>query len=460
MTLPANSDLDARILRACRLVAEKRGRALIVGGWVRDRLLGIDSKDVDVEVFGLSLEELRLTLANLGTVIPVGKSFGVLRVEGLNVDFSLPRVDRKTGTGHRGFQADLDPNLDFATAARRRDFTINAMGFDPLTGELLDPHGGRTDLGNHVLRETDAAQFGDDPLRALRAAQFIARFGMAPSDSLTELCARQDLSELSAERIFGEFRKLLLRGTKPSAGLAFLRTTGLVRHFPELAALVGVPQDPRWHPEGDVWIHTLMVVDEAATLRTGDDADLTLMFGALCHDLGKPATTACVGHKITSYAHDEAGVAPTMAFLDRMRAPDDLTAQVAALVRHHLAPAQLLEGGAKDGAYRRLARKLAAAGATPALLARVARADHLGRTTAEALVRSSPATDAFLARIAALTLETPIQDVVLGRHLIERGFKPGKEFGEILAACREVQDETGWTEWTRILDRVLRERDA
>ncbi len=159
------------------------------------------------------------------------------------------------------------------------------------------------------LRATDPAHFPEDPLRGLRVAGFAARFEMAPDAELKRLCSELDLSELSAERVFAELEKLLLRSEKPSIGFELLRETKLLRFFPEVEALVGVPQEPDWHPEGDVWIHTMMVLDEAAKLRTGSvDEDLALMYGALAHDFGKPSTTRTIGGRITSYEHDVKGV--------------------------------------------------------------------------------------------------------------------------------------------------------
>ena len=285
------------------------------------------------------------------------------------------------------------------------------------------------------------------------------------------MCRTLDLSELSGERVFDEFRKLLLRAAKPSIGFRVLEDTGQLRFFPEIDALRGVPQDPEWHPEGDVWVHTLMVLDAAASLRdaghagasddstAGGGEDLALMLGALCHDLGKPATTERIDGRIRSHRHDVEGAVRTRALLERMRAPGALADKVAALVEHHLAPALFIRNGATAKGYRRLARKLERAGASIELLVRVARADHLGRTTADARAGRFDAGDAFLAAARAHSVErTAPRDAVLGRHLIERGMRPGPEFSPILERCREIQDETGWTDPERILDRALGER--
>jgi tRNA nucleotidyltransferase (CCA-adding enzyme) len=443
--------------RVAEAVARSGGRAILVGGYVRDRLLGIESKDLDIEVFGLSFENLERLLSSLGEVIHIGKAFGVFRVKGFDADFSLPRRDSKVRPGHRGFDVAYDPDMSFVEAARRRDLTMNAIGLDPLTLEYLDPHGGRRDLREKRLRATDPFHFPEDPLRGLRVAGFAARFEMAPDEELKKLCSELDLSELSAERIEVELQKLLLRARRPSIGFELLRETRLLRFFPEIEALVGVPQEPDWHPEGDVWIHTMMVLDEAAKLRTENaEDDLALMYGALAHDFGKPATTETIGGRITSYEHDVTGALIAETFLEKLRAPKDLTLKVKALVRHHLAPALFHKNGATAKAYRRLARDLAASGVRPDLLLRVATADHLGRTTDDAFARRFPSGDHFKKMMESLELtEEAPKDVVLGRHLVARGLAPGPEFGRILAECREVQDETGWDDPDRILDRVL-----
>ena len=452
---PDFSDADPRLGEIAKAVREAGGRALFVGGQVRDRLLGRASTDVDVEVFGLALERVESILARFGRTRTVGRTFGVLRIDGLDADFSLPRRDNKTGPGHRGFAVEIAPDLDFATAARRRDFRVNSIGYDPISGEVLDPHGGREDLAAKRLRVTDPAHFAEDPLRGLRAAQFTARFELDPDPELLALSRRLDLSELAPERTFAELRKHLLLGVRPSVGFDFLRETGLVRFFPEVEALIGTPQDPRWHPEGDVWSHTLLALDRAAELRHGGgEDDEAFMFAVLCHDFGKPLVT----EGLRSPGHDRAGVEPAQRFLHRLRAPRRLIAQVGALVRDHLAPAWYVRNEAGPRAYRRLARRLEAAGIDLRLLARVATADHLGRTTPAAARGEFPEGAVFLERASAalpgLAARAP---AVRGRHLIERGFEPGPGIGRVLAACREIQDETGWSDPDRILDRALGE---
>lgn len=448
--------IEPRIREVAKAVAAAGGRAVLVGGYVRDRLLGIASKDYDVEIYGLSPDAVADLLAGFGQLIQVGRAFGVLRIKGLDADFSLPRRDSKSGTGHRGFAITFDPDLDFAQASRRRDLTVNSIGLDLSSGEILDPHGGRGDLARGVLRATDAAHFAEDPLRGMRTAQFAARLEMAPDEELIALCSQLDLAELPPERLYEELRKLLLKARKPSLGFEFLSRARLLRFFPEIEKLQGVPQDPKWHPEGDVWVHTMLVIDEAAALRTGDDEDLALMVAALCHDFGKPAVSVEHSGRVRTPKHDVIGARLAREFLQRLRAPGHLCDQVEALVKYHLAPALFVAQGTTAKGYRRLARNLDKAGVNIALLVRVARADHWGRTSDEAIKRIFPAADIFVAEAdKASVADAAPTDVVQGRHLQARGLEPGPHFGEILDRCRDLQDETGWTDADKILDKVL-----
>ena len=439
------SAVPERIREVARLVAARGGCALVVGGWVRDRLRGGTPVDVDLEVHGLSAAELDAALGELGRVHVVGKAFAIRLVEGLDADVSWvePIAD--------------DVEESFARAALRRDLTINAMGFDPLTGRVLDPHGGRDDLEHGRLRATSDERFGEDPVRALRVAGLAARLEMTPDEALLRLCAAQSLTPIAGERLMLEWTRLLTRARRPSLALDWLQRMDQLRAFPQIDALRGVPQDPRWHPEGDVFVHTAMCLDMAAALRDESEEPVALMFGTLCHDFGKPETTREENDgRIRSIAHERAGLAPTRAFLARLGASNRLVAQVEVLVDRHLAPSQLVQQGAGDKAFRKLVRRLDAAHVTPKLLADVARADHLGRTTDDARAGRFDEGDRFLERIEALSLaQGPSEPVVQGRHLVARGFAPGPEYGRILERCLALQDETGLDDPEALLDRVL-----
>jgi tRNA nucleotidyltransferase (CCA-adding enzyme) len=434
---PAISSFDtARGI--AEVVRHAGGRALVVGGWVRDRLLGRVSKDVDLEIYGIPSDRLRALLGRFGSVNAVGESFTVYKVG--DVDVALPRRESKIGRGHRGFEVTGDPSMSPEDAARRRDFTVNAIAWDPLTDEYVDPFSGRADLDAGILRAVDPRTFGDDSLRVLRAIQFAARFEFRLDPGTFEICRRLPLDDLPAERIWGEIEKLLLHAQRPSVGFALALDLGVIdRLFPELKALVGCQQEHEWHPEGDVWIHTLMVIDQART-RIHDlqrPQQIAVMLGAVCHDLGKPRTTAFLDGRIRSIDHEQAGVEPAMALLDRLNIHSigglDVRKQVLGMTAHHLKPHAFFQTmpRAGDGAFRRLAVKV-----DLELLARLALSDCLGRGghhDCSGIVW-------FLQRARELGVEhAPPEPLVRGRHLLELGMKPGPRMGEVLRQIYEQQ---------------------
>jgi tRNA nucleotidyltransferase (CCA-adding enzyme) len=414
------------------------GRALIVGGWVRDQLMGLPSKDVDVEAFGLDARRLKDVLERIAPVNTVGESFTVYKVA--DVDVSIPRRESKTGRGHRGFTVEGDPSLTPMEAARRRDFRINAISWDPLTAEYVDPFDGRADIAARRLRVVDPDTFGDDSLRVLRGIQFAARFELEVDPDTTALCRSIPLDDLPPERVWGEIEKLLLRARRPSIGFALALDLGVIeRLFPELDALVGCPQEPEWHPEGDVWVHTLLVIDEAR--RQIDDLpypqQVAVMLGAVCHDLGKPPTTALIDGRIRSLDHEEQGVAPTTVLLDRLNVHSlqgyDVRREVLGIVAHHLKPGMFhkAQPPVGDGAFRRLAQKV-----DLELLARVARADCEGRGGGF----DCSAMTWFVTRARELGVEhAPPDPLVKGRHLLDLGATPGPAIGQVLREVYERQ---------------------
>jgi tRNA nucleotidyltransferase (CCA-adding enzyme) len=430
--------MDPVALQIVQAVRDAGGRALVVGGWVRDRLMGRSSKDIDLEVYGLPADRLRDVLSTIGPVNIVGESFTVYKVAG--IDVSLPRRESKVGRGHKGFEVHGDPDMSPREAARRRDFTINAIAWDPLAGEYVDPFDGRSDITRGVLKAVDPSTFPDDSLRVLRAVQFAARFEFQLDPATADLCRTIPLDDLPAERIWGEIEKLLLQARRPSIGFALALDLGVIdKLFPELKALVGCPQEPEWHPEGDVWVHTLMVIDEAR--KRIDDLErpqqIAVMLGAVCHDLGKPATTAFVDGRIRSIDHEQAGVAPATALLDRLNIHTiggfDVRTQVLGITAHHLKPGMfgMSKTPVSDGAFRRLAQKV-----DLELLARVAKADCMGRGGG---FDCSPH-DWFLERARQLGVEhAPPKPLVLGRHLLALGMKPGPRMGELLREIYERQ---------------------
>ncbi len=436
---PSEDDATFALARAvAEAVREAGGRALIVGGWCRDRLLGLASKDIDLEVFALPADRLRALLERFGAVQTVGESFTVYKVG--PIDVALPRRESKVGRGHRGFEVRGDPGMSFEEAARRRDFTINAIALDPLTGDWLDPFGGREDLRRRLLRAVDPRTFPEDSLRVLRAVQFAARFDLTLDAATAAICRDIPLDDLPAERICGEMEKLLLQARRPSIGFALaLELLVVDRLFPEMRALVGCPQEPDWHPEGDVWVHTLMVVDNAVDQSADLDRPrrLAIMLGAVCHDFGKPATTEFRDGRIRSFDHEDAGVEPALRFLDRLNVHTvggfPVRAQVVGLTAHHLKPGMWykVRDEVGDGAFRRLAQKV-----DLELLARLARADCTGRTGEF----DCSAMDWFVDRARSLGVEhRPPAPLLLGRHVVALGVPPGPRVGEILKRVYERQ---------------------
>jgi tRNA nucleotidyltransferase (CCA-adding enzyme) len=378
-------------------------------------------------------------LEPFGTVEPIGQSFPVYKID--SIDIGLPRRESKTGHGHKGFVVEGDPSMSIEEAARRRDFTVNAISWDPLTDEYIYPLTARRDLEQGLLRAVDPHTFGDDSLRVLRAVQFAARFEMTLDEETKALCASIRLDDLPPERIWGEIEKLLLRARRPSLGFALALELGVIDQlFPELKALVGCEQEPEWHPEGDVWVHTLQVIDQAR--QRIDDLDradqLIVMLGAVTHDFGKPATTAFLDGRIRSMNHEEEGVAPASAFLERLNIHSiggkDVRGQVLGIVAHHLKPGMLYKVREEltDGAFRRLSQK-----ANLELLARVAKSDCLGRAPGRF---DCSAMDWFLDRARELGVDrSPPKPLLLGRHLLELGMSPGPDMGALLKQIYDKQ---------------------
>ncbi|HEY4414097.1 MAG TPA: HD domain-containing protein [Verrucomicrobiae bacterium] len=426
-------------------------QAYLVGGCVRDALLGIAHKDFDLEVYGVGYETLARALSAHGRVDLVGKSFGVIKFSsrrGEQWDFSLPRRDSKTAAGHKGFQVEFDPNITPQAAASRRDFTINALMFDPRTGEYLDFFGGRKDLADRILRHTSSA-FTEDPLRVLRGMQFAARFNLTPAPETVELCQSivGTFSELAVERVGMEWFKWASMSQQPAAGLLFLKDTGWLRHFPEVAALDGTPQDPEWHPEGDVFTHTCHCCDALAKLPEWQAADETtrrvLMFAILAHDFAKPQTTHQAERegrmRIVSPGHEEQGGPLAEAFLTRIDAPNEIKERVVPLVMHHLAHLQTTSARS----VRRLANFLKPA--TIEELCLVMTADHFGRPPKPQVL------PAGIIELRAKADELRLRDaapkpILQGRHLIARGQQPGPTFGTLLDEAFEAQLEGQFTD--------------
>jgi tRNA nucleotidyltransferase (CCA-adding enzyme) len=448
---PANDRLLSGEL--ARILAETPAlaRSFLAGGCVRDWLLGVPCKDFDIEVFGLDYEQLVAALSRWGRTDLVGRSFGVVKLttrDGATYDFSIPRKDSKIAPGHKGFEISFDPAISPRDAAARRDFTINSLMFDPQQGELLDFFSGADDLRNRVLRHTSPA-FAEDPLRVLRGMQFTGRFNLQAAPETIALCRsiKGSFGELAVERVREEWFKWAQKSTVPSAGLRFLAQTEWVEHFPEVHALIGTPQEPEWHPEGDVFTHTGHCLDALVQLPGWQAADAesrtVCSLAVLGHDFAKPQTTHRAlkdgQWRIVSPGHEEAGGPLAEEFLQRINAPNAIRERVLPLVTNHLAHLQTVT----DRSVRRLARRLAPE--TIESLCLVITADQFGRPPKPKEVSENLLL--LQAKAAELQLQASAPKPILkGRHLIERGWRPGKDFGVTLRAAFEAQLEGKFTD--------------
>ncbi len=423
-------------------------RPLLVGGCVRDWLLGLTPKDFDVEVYGTTWDELETRLKAHGPVQMVGRSFGVmkLRLGDTLHDFSLPRRESKLGRGHRGFQVEADPDLSEREAAARRDFTINALMVDPLKNEVIDFFNGCEDLKQGILRHTGPA-FSEDPLRVLRGFQLAARFSCTLAPATVDLCRAMvdEFDTLPVERVWTEWGKWATQSVRPSAGLSVLLETGWLRHFPEVAALYDLPQDPEWHPEGDVFAHTSHCLDALVATPEWDSTPAAerriLNLAVLAHDFGKAPTTVKGERRGVvrwiSPRHDCEGGPLADQFLSRLGAPNIVIETVRPLVEQHLYHLSWSGMGPSAASIRRLAQRLAPA--TIEQLCRVMEADSRGRPPLDP-ADTNGRIEALGEAARQLHLEQKAPRPILqGRHLIELGLKPGPDFGPVLKEAFEAQ---------------------
>lgn len=408
-----------------KLVDAAGGRTFFVGGFVRDRVLGRENKDIDIEVHGITVEKLEEILAELGEQTEMGASFGIFGLRGYDLDIAMPRKEEATGRGHRDFKVDIDPFIGTYKAAIRRDFTINAMMQDVLTGEIVDHFGGLDDISAGVLRHVNDDTFAEDPLRVLRAAQFAARFNFSVAEETVSLAKTMDLTALSWERIAGELQKALLKADAPSIFFREMRRMNQLAYwFPEMEQLIGLEQNPEYHPEGDVWTHTLMVMDEAARLREEADYPLGLMVTAMVHDMGKAVcTTIDESGIIRSIGHENESELIEKA-LARITTEIRLKKYVHNMTRLHMRPVSLAKQTEKQKPYDKLFDQ----SVDPHDLLLFAKADYLGRKD----VPDYTETEQLLQEKLRKFDELMAKPYVMGRDLVEMGLTPGPEFKELL----------------------------
>ena len=415
-----------------RLVASQGGHTYYVGGFVRDALMHKENKDVDIEVHGITPKCLEAILVSLGERMVIGESFGIFGLKGYSLDIAMPRKEEARGQGHKDFDIFVDPFIGTEAAARRRDFTFNALMQDVLTEEIVDHFGGVKDLKAGILRHVNDKSFAEDPLRVLRAAQFAARFGFRVADETVSLCSRMQLQHLPRERIEGELKKALLKAEKPSIFFEVLREMDQLDHwFPEVKALIGVPQNPKYHSEGDVWTHTMMVLDEAAKLRDRAANPCWFMLSALTHDFGKAVCTEEKDGVLHAYLHETKGLPLVETFLRRITSETRLIKYVLNLVEYHMKPNTV--AGAQSA--KKVTTRMFDQSVDPEGLICIALADDRGRIT------QLPAIDheGFLYERLEIFRELMSRPYVMGRDLVEAGLTPGAEFTEILAHAHKLR---------------------
>ena len=429
--MSVNTDLQTAELIA-RIVGEKGGRAYYVGGFVRDRLLGHENKDIDIEVHGIQPRELEEILDSIGERMTIGQSFGVYALKGCGLDIAMPRREKQRGVGHRDFDITVDPFLGAEKAAKRRDFTVNAMMQDVLSGEVLDFFGGMDDLSARILRHVSDESFSEDALRVLRGAQFAARFGFTVAPETVELCRGMTLDALARERVEAELKKALLKASKPSIFFRLLREMNrLDEWFAEVSALIGVGQNPRFHAEGDVWEHTMLVLDAAAKYRDKAENPYAFMLAALSHDFGKPLTTQETDGVLHAYGHESEGVCAAKRFFARLGCANKTADYALPLIENHMRPNILAHAKAGIKSTNRMFDNVP----DPAALIYLALSDREGQIC-EAPGESS---EAFLFERLEIYREYMSRPFVTGKDLVQAGLAPGENFSDILAYAHKLR---------------------
>lgn len=431
-----NTEISIEIARR---VAEKGGSTYYVGGYVRDKILGIENKDIDIEVHGVKPAVLEEILDSLGERITIGESFGIYGLKGYDIDVAMPRQEKNRGKGHKDFDVFVDPDIGTKKASERRDFTINALMQDVLTENIIDHWNGLEDLKAHVIRHINNVTFVEDPLRVLRAAQFAARFEYKVADETIELCKSMNLESLAQERIMAELGKALLKANKPSIFFQVLREMDqLTTWFPEVEDLIGVEQNPRYHAEGDVWTHTMMVLDAAVVFARGGKCrnELGFMLSALCHDFGKVVATEFVNGGIHAYGHEVKGIPLVKTFIKRLTSEKDILDYVVNITRLHMKPNSM----ANMNSHIKKTNQMFDDAIDPEGLICMALSDTYGQILGENSGLKEPGSngDWLYARLD-IYREYMSRPYVMGRDLMEAGLKPGKEFKEYLDFAHKLR---------------------
>lgn len=402
-------------------VKEAGGRTFYVGGYVRDKLLGIDNKDIDIEVHGIDADKLYSILETIQKPLSYGKSFGIFSLKDENIDIALPRTEKCTGNKHTDFKVDIDPFIGYQKACKRRDITINALMQDVLTGEILDFYNGLSDLKKGIIRYVDANTFKEDPLRVLRVAQFQARFDFIMTKDTINLCKEMDLSNLSKERVEEELRKALMKGKKPSLFFDALKQTNQLDYwFKEIKQLETIKQDPIYHPEGNVYIHTMQVIDRGVAYR--DSFEFMLL--CLTHDFGKIVTTETINDRIHAYGHETKGLPLVDTFIKRITNKKEIRKYLNNMIPLHMLPNKY----AIDNSAIKKTNRMFYDAYKPKDLINFSICDIGSQKNYE-----------FLKERYNHYLEMIKKPYVSGDDLIKMGLKPNEEFSKILEYATKLR---------------------
>ena len=416
-----------------KLVDKAGGTTYYIGGYIRDKLRGKSTKDIDIEVHNITPKQLENVLDSLGTRISIGENFGIYNMVGYTLDIAMPRKENNRGSGHRDFDICVDPHIGTYKAAMRRDFTINALMQNVLTEEIIDHFGGIDDIKHGIIRHIDHKTFIEDPLRVLRAAQFAARFEYKVADETTDLCREMNLSHLSSERIISEIEKALLMSDRPSVFFKILKDIKqLDIWFPELKNIIDIPQNPENHAEGDVWTHTMMVVDAASKYKHRVNNPLGFMLTALVHDFGKAICTEIINGKIHAYNHETIGLPLVKTFMQRLTNEKKLISYVLNLTEYHMKPNKL----AANNSSIKSTNKLFDASVDPEALICLATSDRLGRIAKNE--KCVPYED-FLYDRLNIYRDYLSQPYVMGQDLIDAGLTPSSKFSIYLNFAHKLR---------------------
>lgn len=415
-------------------IYEHGGYVYIVGGTIRDHLLGInDSHDIDVEVYHLSYHQLKLILENYGNVNTFGKTFAIMNLDTLpGYDFALPRRESKTGSRHQDFDIIVDKDLAIEKAVLRRDITINALMYDYQKDQIIDCVNGIDDLNNKIIRMVNPDTFKDDPLRILRIAGFISRFEMKVEHSTKEFCRNMVqqgmLQYLSKERVYEEYKKIIM-SLHPSLGLEFLKDIDALPFY--LRDLVYCDQRRDFHPEGSVWNHTMLVVDLGALCKDYVDNPEGFMWSCLLHDIGKPLVTTPTG---SAPLHNEAGV-------EVFKSVDIITSKklreyIETMIMYHMHLMNMARNNSKDIKYLRLLKKIDGKISLSDLMF-ISECDKLGRGR----LTSAQYNDFLIYmndKIERLG-DRALKPIITGKDLVENGFCNHKDYKRLLDEAYELQ---------------------